>query len=582
ANSDGVWSNAPKKIVVHVLPAPWFSIWAYLAYFIIGAGIIFGFIVLRNNRQKLKHEIELKNIQYDKDKEINELKLMFFTDVAHEFKTPLSLIVGPLNDLISNKITEEHRNFCFKIISRNTKRMMFLVSQLLDFSKLNDNKNILKISKSNLSEFIQQVSKAFLWQAKDEEINFNVIAPEMFECYFDRDLVEKVVYNLLSNAFKYTPVSGIVEIEVKPIWNNEKQIANIIVRDSGKGIPDAQKGKIFERYFHGNQRSSSGIGLHLSYSLINAHMGALTVADSVYGGTEFIVAIPVSINHYENVELFTVSEEKAEKENLFLESEVLNKEISEENELILIVEDDHDLRAYLKNCLKSNYQVIEAQNGKDGLKNATEKLPDMIITDVMMPEMDGIEMCKLLKANSETSHIPILMLTAKTAQEQEKEGLDAGAFDYIAKPFNTQSLLKKIDNIVDSRKSFRNTISNFNLNVDIKKHYTPFDQKLISNVIKAIEDNITDEEYSVEDLAKEVGFSRMQLHRKLKSLAGCSATEFINTIKINYATKMFDNGCDRVNEAMYAVGITSYSHFNKLFKKVNGKTATEYLKAKTS
>lgn len=582
ANSDGVWSNAPKKIVVHVLPAPWLSIWAYLAYFIIGAGIIFGFIVLRNNRQKLKHEIELKNIQYDKDKEINELKLMFFTDVAHEFKTPLSLIVGPLNDLISNKITEEHRNFCFKIISRNTKRMMFLVSQLLDFSKLNDNKNILKISKSDLSEFIQQVSKAFLWQAKDEEINFNVIAPEVFECYFDRDLVEKVVYNLLSNAFKYTPVNGIVEIEVKPIWNNEKQIANIIVRDNGKGIPDAQKGKIFERYFHGNQRSSSGIGLHLSYSLINAHQGALTVADSAYGGTEFIVTIPVSINHYENVELFTVNEDKAERENLFLESEVLNKEMSEENELILIVEDDHDLRAYLKNCLKSNYQVIEAQNGKDGLKKATEKLPDMIITDVMMPEMDGIEMCKLLKANSETSHIPILMLTAKTAQEQEKEGLDAGAFDYIAKPFNTQSLLKKIDNIVESRKSFRNSISNFNLNVDIKKHYTPFDQKLISSVIKAIEDNISDEDFSVEDLAKEVGFSRMQLHRKLKSLAGCSATEFINTIKINYATKMFDNGCDRVNEAMYAVGITSYSYFNKLFKKVNGKTASDYLKEKTS
>jgi len=582
ANSDGVWTNSPKKIVIHILPAPWFSVWAYLMYFIVGSGIVFGFIMLLNNRQKLQHEIVLKNIQYDKDKEINELKLMFFTDVAHEFKTPLSLIVGPLNDLINNKITEEHRNFCFKIISRNTKRMMFLVSQLLDFSKLNDNKNILKISNSDLSEFIQQVSKAFLWQAKDEEINFNVITPEVFECYYDRDLVEKVVYNLLSNAFKYTPVNGIVEIEVKPIWNNEKQIANIIVRDSGKGIPNTQKGKIFERYFHGNQRSSSGIGLHLSYSLITAHMGELTVADSAYGGAEFIVTIPVSKNNYNDVEIYTINEEKTEKENLLLESDVLNKEVSEETEIILIVEDDHDLRVYLKNCLKGNYQVIEALNGKDGLKKATEKLPDMIISDVMMPEMDGIEMCKQLKANSETSHIPILMLTAKTAQEQEKEGLNAGAFDYISKPFNTQSLLKKIDNIVESRKSFRNAISNFNVNVDIKKYYTPFDQKLISSVIKTIEDNISEEDFSVEDLAKEVGFSRMQLHRKLKTLAGCSATEFINTIKINYATKMFDNGCDRVNEAMFAVGITSYSHFNKLFKKINGKTASDYLKNKSN
>jgi DNA-binding response OmpR family regulator len=523
----------------------------------------------------------LKNIKYDKEKEINELKLLFFTDIAHEFKTPLSLIVGPLNDLITNSITEEHRNFCFKIISRNTKRMMFLVSQLLDFSKLNAGKNILKISQSNLSEFITQITKAFLWQAKEEEINFNIIAPEVFECFFDRDLIEKVVYNLLSNAFKHTPVNGIVEIEVKPIWNNDKQIANIIVRDSGKGIPDEHKGKIFERYFHGNQRSSSGIGLHLSHNLVNAHKGELTVSDSTYGGTEFIVTIPVSKNDYADFEISKLNEAKSGTEDYLLESETSKKEFSEDHEIILIVEDDHDLRAYLKKCLKSNYLVIEAQNGRDGLKKATDKLPDIIITDVMMPEMDGIEMCKKLKTNHETSHIPILMLTAKTAQEQEKEGLDAGAFDYITKPFNTQSLLKKIDNIVEFRKNFRNSIPNLSMNVDIKKHYTSFDQKLISNTIRVIEENISNEAFSVEELAKEVGFSRMQLHRKLKALVGCSATEFINTIKINYATKMFDNGCDRVNEAMDAVGITSYTHFNKLFKKINGKTASEYLKDKS-
>jgi len=578
ANSDGVWSDSPKKIIIHILPAPWFSFWAYAAYILLGVVIIWGFIVLRNHRQKLKHEIELKNIQYDKDKEINELKLMFFTDVAHEFKTPLSLIVGPLNDLINNKISEEHRNFCFKIISRNTKRMMFLVSQLLDFNKVNANKNILRISNTDLSVFIKQTTKAFLWQAKDEDINFNVVTPDKFECFFDRDLIEKVVYNLLSNAFKHTPANGIVEIEVKPIWNTDKEIVQIIVRDSGKGIPNEQKGKIFERYFHGNQRSSSGIGLHLSYSLINAHKGEITVADSIYGGTEFIVAIPVSKNVYTDIEFIKDAELINNAEEYLLEMEESKKEYSEETESILIVEDDHDLRAYLKNCLKSNYLVIESQNGVDGLKKATEKMPDIIISDVMMPEMDGIELCRKLKANEETSHIPILLLTAKTAPEYEKEGLDAGAFDYIAKPFNTQSLLKKIDNIIESRKRFRNAISNFSLNVDIKKHYTPFDQTLIANTIKAIEDNISDEDYSVEDLAKQVGFSRMQLHRKLKSLAGCSATEFINTIKINYATKMFDNGCDRVNEAMFAVGITSYSHFNKLFKKVNGKTASDYLK----
>lgn len=502
---------------------------------------------------------------------------MFFTDVAHEFKTPLSLIIGPLNDLIRNDITDDHRNFCFKIISRNTKRMMFLVSQLLDFRTLNSNKNILKISESDLSEFISQITKAFLWQAKNEELNFNVIRPELFQCFFDRDLIEKVVYNLLSNAFKYTPANGIVEIEVKPVWNNNKQIGNIIIRDSGKGIPDEQKGKIFERFFHGKDRSSSGIGLHLSYTLVKAHKGELNVADSAYGGAEFIFTFPVSENSYEDFEFYDSNEQNLVEDDFIAEIEVSEKLITEERETMLIVEDDHDLRAYLKNCLHNKYRVLEAPNGIEGLKIATANLPDIIVADVMMPEMDGIEMCKRLKANQETSHIPVLILSAKNAQEQQNEGLDAGAWDYITKPFNTQSLLKKIDNIIESRKNFRKSIFNPSLSIEIKKHYTPFDQKLLLKAITVIETNIGNESFSVEDFALEVGLSRMQLHRKLKSLVGCSATEFVNTIKINYANKMFDNGCDRINEAMEAIGITSYSHFNKLFKKVNGKTASEYI-----
>lgn len=502
---------------------------------------------------------------------------MFFTDVAHEFKTPLSLIIGPLNDLIQNKLSAEHRDFCYKIVSRNTKRMMFLVNQLLDFRKISANKNILKISESNLAEFIGQTSKAFKWQAKSEEINFNVVKPESFLCYFDRDIIEKVVYNLLSNAFKYAPRHGIVEIEVKPLWKKEKQIANIIIRDSGKGIPNEQKNKVFERYFHGKDRSSSGIGLHLSYNLIKAHKGEINVADSAYGGTEFIVAIPVSKNKYNDFEFSEQKEIEAVSEKLLAETNIQTKEMAEDQEIVLIVEDDHDLRAYLKNCLNGTYVVLEANNGVEGLKIASAKLPGIIISDVMMPEMDGIEMCKLLKSNKETSHIPILMLTAKTAQEQQNEGLEAGAWDYITKPFNTQALLKKIDNIIQARNSFRETMLNQNINLEIKKHYTPFDQKLIEKATKVIEENMGDEYFSAEDFAAATGLSRMQLHRKLKSIVGYSSTEFINNIKIQFATKMFDEGCDRINEAMDAVGISSYSHFNKLFKKVNGKTAKEYI-----
>ena len=396
-------------------------------------------------------------------------------------------------------------------------------------------------------------------------------------CYFDRDLIEKVIYNLLSNAFKHTPVNGIIEIEIKPFWKKNRQIVSIIIRDSGKGIPNEEKIKIFERYFHDNERASSGIGLHLSNRLIKAHKGELIVSDSSYGGAEFIVSIPVSENDYSDFEFFKEPEKKLDINSLILEEIESKKQINEKRESILIVEDDYDLRSYLKNCLQNKYRIIEAHNGVEGLEYATKNLPDIIISDVMMPEMDGIEMCKKLKSNLETSHIPILMLTAKNVQEHQNEGLEAGAWDYITKPFNTQSLLKKIDNIILSRKQFFESVFNKNMSINIKKHYTSFDKKFITKAIKIIEENMVNEKFSVEDFSNEVGFSRMQLHRKLKSLVGQSSNEFINTIKINYATKMFDNGCDRVNEAMEAIGISNYSQFNKLFKKINGKTATIYI-----
>jgi signal transduction histidine kinase/ligand-binding sensor domain-containing protein/DNA-binding NarL/FixJ family response regulator len=580
ANNDGVWSGNPKKIIIKILPAPWFSIWAYLLYIALISGIILSFIFFLNNRQKLKHQIELENIQHNKDQEINELKLTFFTDVAHEFKTPLSLIIGPLNDLMESTLSKERRDFCFQIVQRNTKRMMFLVNQLLDFRKVNANLNILKVSFNDLSNFTKETTKAFLWQAKSEEIHLNVITPDSFECFFDKDIIEKVLYNLLSNAFKFTPKHGIIEIEIKPIWKKNRKIANIIIKDSGKGIPDKEKIRVFERFVHGKDRSSSGIGLHLSYQLIKAHKGDINVTDSNYGGAEFIVTIPVSEKDYQNDELFQVSKSINSFSDISIEFDKPKKESLAKRERILIIEDDHDLRAYLKNSLKSNYTILEASNGLEGVEQAVNHLPDIIISDIMMPEMDGIEMCKELKNNVKTSHIPILLLTAKTAEEHIKIGLEAGAWDYITKPFNTQSIHQKIVNILNTRNKFREFLIAQNITVEVKNHYSPYDQKLIAKISKIIEDNMSNPDFSTKDFAAEIGFSRMQLHRKLKALLGQTTTSFINNIKIQYATKMFDKGCDRIQEGMDAVGINSYTHFNHLFKKYHGKTATKYISDK--
>ena len=581
ANNDGVWNGLQKKIVINILPAPWFSNWAYFLYFTLLSSIVIGFIYFLHNRQKLKHQLELENIRHLKDQQINELKLTFFTDVAHEFKTPLSLIIGPLNDLMESTLSKDRRNFCLHILKRNTQRMMFLVNQLLDFRKVNANLNILKVSNNDIADFTKETSKSFLWQAKSEEINFQVITPDLFVCFYDKDIIEKVLYNLLSNAFKFTPKNGTVEIEIKGIWRKNRKWAQIIIRDSGKGIPDTEKNKVFERFIHGQDRYSSGIGLHLSYQLIRAHKGNINVTDSKYGGAEFIVTIPVSENDYVSDELFPHNDFYNLISDALVEDDIPKRVDEEESERILIVEDDHDLRAYLKNSLQAQYKVIEASNGKEGIKRAINDLPDIIISDVMMPEIDGIEMCKELKENVKTSHIPILLLTAKTAEEHIQIGLEAGAWDYITKPFNTKSIHLKIQNILKTRNEFRKFLITQNITIEVKNHYSSFDQKLVAKISRIIEDNMSNPNFSTEDFAAEVGLSRMQLHRKLKTLLGQTTTSFINNIKMQYATKMFDEGCDRIQEVMDAVGISSHSHFNYVFKKYHGKTATQYISDKS-
>lgn len=578
ANKDGIWSNDPKTIHMTLIPAPWKSVWAFLVYSLLTITILGVFLYFLYNRQKLRQKLHLDQLNHEKEQKIHALKLEFFTDVAHEFKTPLSLIIGPLNDLMKKDLAKEGKDFCFQVISRNTKRMMFLVNQLLDFRKISADINILNVSENNLSEFIRKTTQAFLWQAQNEDIHFNILVPEDFMCYFDSHIMEKVLYNIISNAFKYTPRKGIIELEVKPIWKDQLRVANIIVRDSGKGIPNEEKDKIFKRFFHGKERYSSGIGLHLSYTLVTAHKGEIIVSDSNYGGAEFVIAIPVSKEAFVEIELDDGEETQRWPQDIFKLQSVNAKPIAPERERILIVEDDHDLRAYLKNCLQGQYHVSEAITGVEGINLATKELPDIIITDVMMPEMDGMEMCKKIKELIETSHIPILMLTAKSDEEYQKNGLDCGAWDYITKPFNTDALLKKIDNIIETRNRFKTFIASQNITIDVKKHYTTFDQKIISKIIETIQQHLDDSEYSVEDLAREIGLSRMQLHRKLKTLIGQTTTSFINSIRISHARYLIEHGCDRIQEAMDAVGISSYSHFNIMFKKAVGLSPAEYIK----
>lgn len=575
----GQWSGYPRTISINIQPAPWSTWWAYALYFIITAAIVFTIFYIWLNKEKLRSQVELSKFKSEQEKEINELKLVFFTDIAHEFKTPLSLIIGPIEDLISRNISNSHREFCYNILSRNTNRMLNLINQLLDFRKISSGVNILKVSRNDICSQVREIAEYFAWEAKNSNITLKIIAPENYYCHFDRDILEKVIFNVLSNALKFTPFGGLIEIELKPTWKKDLEYVIIQIKDSGKGIPQEDKRKIFERHFHGKERSSSGIGLHLSATLIKAHKGEINVSNSSLGGTEFMITLPVSSKSFAMEEFLSEDDMAPITKNNYVPGDTPDTVDDITNDLkekILIVEDDYDLRKYLKNILLYDYKVIEAANGKEGLELCIKELPDIIITDVMMPELDGIELCKLVKKNILISHIPILMLTAKTGKEFSDIGLEAGAWDYIPKPFNSSQLLLKVKNISETRNNFRQQLMSGSIE-KTENHYVSYDQKFVQNAKDMIASNMIDPDFSVEVLSNTLNLSRMQLHRKLNALTGQSTTAFINVVRIEKAINMFDNGCDRVQEAMDAVGIVSYAHFIILFKKEKGMTPRKYI-----
>ena len=513
-DNEGNWTENSIYLPIKIIPSPWKTPLAYLIYTILGVSIIFVFIYFYHHKQRLDHQIQLDQIKINQDKALREKQLRFFVDVAHEFKTPLSLILAPFNDLFKHDLNADQKNIFLQIVSRNINRMNFLVNQLLDLGKITEGLNLIKVNKKDLRQTIRDYLKSFEWQVNHEKIDLRL---NLDHCvgFFDQDVLEKGFYNVLSNAFKYTPHGGTIDISLKVKAKNGEELAIITVSDSGPGIPDEDKNRVFERFYHGKDRASSGIGLHLAQQLIQAHGGSISVEDSEFGGAKFLIELPISKERY--AEFQTDLSDNPVEINNSIDVNV-EEETAINEETILIVEDDHELRNYLKLSLQNDYRILESNNGEQGFEVAQNKLPDIIISDIMMPIMDGIEMCKLLKSNEGTSHIPILFLTAKTDCEIQKKGLDAGAWDYITKPFDSEALHQKVENILVTRNRFKSYLLENNLNFDIQTHYTSYDQRLLQNVNKAIEENLEDPNFTVNDLANVVGLSRMHLHRKLKTL----------------------------------------------------------------
>jgi len=541
-------------------------------YVIIIAFILAILVAVTYNRVQVKVKAN-KKLQ-----ELDQLKTNFFTNISHEFRTPLTLILNPIEKVLKSQQDLAIRNDLL-LVQRNGKRLLELTNQLLDLSKLEAGKLKLMVSEYESSEFFKTCVASFESFADSKNIKFKTKlkdAPK--SAYFDQDNLQKILNNLLSNAFKFTPEGGMVELEVK----QENTFMQISVRDSGLGISAEEQEKIFDRFHQETEsrhQEGSGIGLTLTKELVLLHHGSITVESAPGQGSTFTVKIPISANAYASEQLIKEVPMNG-KPSYSSESKAhtLQADVQSDLPIALVVEDNPDLRAHIIALLSGLYQLEQAPNGSQGLKMAMELIPDIIISDWMMPEMDGLEFCEKLKTEEKTSHIPIIMLTAKADLMSKIDGLKTGADDYLTKPFNTEELLVRMENLIKQREKLRTTYSNIITITPSQVEIEDPNEAFLHKILSIVEQHIGDAEFTVEKLQKEVGMSRMQLHRKLKALTNFSASEFVRDLRLQRAAQFLATNGISVADAAYSAGFNSLSYFSQCFKEKYGVTPSQFEK----
>lgn len=566
ANNDGIWNENPTRLMITVLPPFWKTRTAFVIYALTVLATLFfaRWLVLYNER--ISFRIQREREEAHRMHELDMIKIKFFTNISHEFRTPLTLILTPLERLLKTT-TEGDQQKQFQMIHRNARRLLNLVNQLLDFRKIEMDEVKFNPSEGDIVTFIREVFNSFSDLSEKKNIHFSFHTPiEELETLFDQDKLEKILFNLLSNAFKFTPENGSVSLRLNVLENSDTRSLQIQVADSGIGIAEDKQEKIFERFFQSDVPKSmlnqgSGIGLSITHEFVKIHGGSITVESAPGKGSCFTVLIPV----------VRLTQEVADPAKITASLAVTGTdeyafEQAGKKPVLLLVEDNEDFRFYLKDNLKLHYTILEAGNGQHGLQRAIETVPDLVVSDIMMPEMDGIDLCKRLKADARTSHIPVILLTARSAEEQKIAGYESGASDYVTKPFNFEILQSRIQNLIAQRQAFQKTFHNL---IDIKTaqvDITSMDERLIEKAIKIVEDNLADPDFSVERFSREVGMSRVHLYKKLLSLTGKSPIEFIRTIRLQRAAQLLEKSQLSVSEIAYQVGFNNPKYFSRYFK----------------
>ena len=594
ASSDGVnWDEKGQKtLMIQVLPPWWLSPWAYLIYATLILCVIYLAYKYTKARLILLMRLKTEHEQRVNMEKLNQSKLNFFTYVSHDLKTPLTLILSPLQRLIKQgEINSNHREK-LEVIYHNANRMHYLIDELLTFSKIEMQQMEINVRKGNIMHFLDELSHIFDIVSKDKEIDFIVNLEETDEeVWFSPSKLERIMYNLLSNAFKYTQPGDYVKLSAKLIRKESETFIEISVKDSGRGIPKEAQDKIFDSYFQvekKDHRKGFGVGLSLTKSLIQMHKGQISVESEVGKGSEFVVNLNVSESAYSPSErsLENITSEEIQKYNLHLKETIelipdqlvsAKQDGGMGKDSILIVEDNKEINDYLTEIFSKDYEVLRAYDGAEAFKILKKQLPDLIISDVMMPTIDGLELTEHIKQDLNTSHIPVILLTAKTDDADHTQGYMKGADAYITKPFNAHNLELLVQNIRTNRKrniEYFKRIEKLNITQITN---SPRDEVFMKELVDLIMVNIKDEEFGVTEIINHMKVSRSLLHTKLKSLTGCSITQFMRTIRMKEAKIHLQDGMN-VSEASYAVGMTDPNYFTKCFKKEFNVTPTEFIK----
>ncbi|KQS36778.1 hybrid sensor histidine kinase/response regulator transcription factor [Pedobacter sp. Leaf194] len=607
ANNDGVWNEHVKSLKITILAPWWKTWWAYISYGLIVFLLLYFYYNYSLRNAELKNKLLLESTVREKDKEIYQRKLSFFTNISHEIKTPLTLILAPLENLLDLNTGNNRVQNQLMLMKRNGERLVRLINQLLDFRKFESGSMELHAAEGNMIRFIREVVFAFDSYARHLEIDLKIVsAKKSIRVWFDRDKFEKIMYNLLSNALKFTRPGGNIAIEIQEVLTHDQQSAlEIKVIDDGIGIPEKNISKIFDQFTHydedGNNRYGTGIGLAFTKGLIELHHGHITVEsleskEGKNGRTCFTITLPIGKTHLKEQEMIPDYKDSENIEAYHLNTEQISQPANEiqqerkegillangaEKPLMVIVEDNLDVMDFLSSHFEVNFRITKCFNGKDGVAKAIELIPDIIISDVMMPEMSGTVLCSTIKQDNRTSHIPIILLTARTPLIYKIEGLETGADDYITKPFSIKVVETRVWNLLESRRllreRYRKEITLQPTNIAI----TSPDEVFLDKVMNFIEKNMAETTLNVEELGKEVFMSRVTLYRKIKALTNQTTIEFIRMVRLKKASQFLETGQYGISEVGYLVGFTDIDYFRKCFKEQFNQTPSEFIK-KTS